>query len=150
MNYEFEMTETVGISPGGTPPPDVPIFKTDYIIFCKKYLVGELSKWAINQSPYSIPENLEVVLRKFDALLSLESFPEEQFGYKTIKTREFYGWLFPIIEKIPELVNWNVPKSKHNRSFVACSRFDKPNPDDDIVDLSALVRNIQFGLIDQR
>lgn len=117
----------------------------DEMIFSKKYLIGELARWAINQSPYYIPENLEIVLRKLSDLLPTYTFNE--YGYKKMKKNEFHKWLFDIIIQIPELVEWNSSKDGNKSPFKFVSRYDEPNPDSDFVDLDALVMNIKRSLI---
>lgn len=114
--------------------------------FSKKYLLGELARWAVNQSPYYVPDNLDIVLRKVADLLPSYEF-DGDYGFKLISTKDFHKWFFSIITQVPELIEWNVPKSGHKNGLIFCSAFDKPNADDDIVDLSALVNNIKRGLI---
>lgn len=114
--------------------------------FSKKYLLGELARWAVNQSPYYVPDNLETVLRKVSDLLPTHEF-NDGYGFKIMPAKEFHKWFFSIIEQVPELVKWNVPKSGHKSSWVSCSRYDQPAPDDDIVDLDALVNNVKLELI---
>lgn len=116
------------------------------MLFSKKYLLGELAKWAVNQSPYYVPDNLEKVLRKLADLLPTHEF-DEGYGFRKMKIKDFHTWLFNVLTQIPELVEWNSPKDGSNPQFVFTSRFDKPHPDSDIVDLDALVNNIRLGLL---
>ncbi|ARV58036.1 hypothetical protein BZZ01_04755 [Nostocales cyanobacterium HT-58-2] len=51
-------------------------------------------------------------------------------------------YLFPI----PEVQAWNKPKSRH-QEHVFVSRYYKPSPDDDFIDLDALARNITISVI---
>ena len=118
----------------------------DEMIFSKKYLIGESARWAINQSPYYVPDNLEIVLRKFSDLLPTYTF-DGGYGFKKMKKDEFSKWLFDIITQIPELVNWNNPKNGNNSQYLFTSRYDEPAPDSNFVDLHALVRNIKQSLI---
>lgn len=64
-----------------------------------------------------------------------------------MKKKDFHKWFFSIITQVPELVLWNSPKNGHKNPYVFCSRYDKPYPDSDIVDLNALVNNIRLELI---
>jgi len=117
----------------------------DEMLFSKKYLLGELARWSINQSPFYVPENLEIVLRQVSDLLPTYEFNTD--GYKFIKKNEFHKWFFNIITQIPEVIKWNEPKNGNKTLFVFCSRYDRPKPEDDIVDLSALVNNVKLQLI---
>lgn len=114
--------------------------------FSKKYLLGELARWSVNQSPYYVPDNLETVLRKVSDLLPTHEF-NAGYGIKIMPVNEFHKWFFSIIQQIPELVEWNVPKSGHKNSFVFCCAYSQPKADDDIVDLYALVNNVKLELI---
>lgn len=117
------------------------------ILFNKKYLLGEFAKWAINQSPYYVPDNLELVMRKLSDLLPTGEFEDKgNLGYITMNPVEFERWLFSIIEQIPEIVKWNSPKKGKQQPYIFVSQYFHTNPDYDIVDLDALVRNIRMGL----
>jgi hypothetical protein len=122
--------------------------KYDEMAFSKKYLLGALAKWSVNQSPYYVPDNLETVLRKVSDLLPTSMFNDEIGIYKIMKKSVFNVWFLSILMQVPELVRWNRPKNGTDPEFVFCSAFDKPSPDADIVDLDALVGNIKWELIE--
>jgi hypothetical protein len=98
---------------------------------------GALAMWAIRQSPYPIPDNLGIVVERFTEL-----FPSDEFGLHEVADQEaLYALVGSISEQIPELLAWNERKNgREGMGF--SSRYDKPSPDDDFIDLSALWNNV--------
>lgn len=103
-------------------------------------VLGELASWAVQQSPYPVPENLEVALLAF-----LVQWPhgEDYTSFDNIGALE--RTIMETIGKVPEIQAWNERKNKREGpSFV--SRYSAPrDPDDDFIDLDALARNIAMA-----
>ena len=115
-------------------------------IFARE-LAGYVAMWAVRQSPYTVPENLEVVLRKFQEEL------EECGGFNLASDykggmRIFEGpvalrdFLETHLLEIPEVRAWNEPKIEVE-SF---GPDDARTPDHDFIDLYALVTNITLSV----
>lgn len=110
---------------------------------CRKNFIGSLAKWAVMQSPYSYPENLETVLLKFSDHIAPYFDNLDMKLFSVFEVEEFVkGNLITI----PEFLNWNERKNgREGMGFV--SRFDGArNPDDDFIDLDALYRNISHDI----
>lgn len=110
----------------------------------KKDIVSGIAKWGILQSPYNLPDNLEVVINKFTTLLT-PLFPNHfiQISYEDIQSIVLFEGA-----KIPEFVEWNNRKNgRDGTGFVTA--VSKPDPDDDFIDLHALARNVANDIIRQ-
>lgn len=107
------------------------------MIVSANQVAGTLAMWAIRQSPYPMPDNLGVVVERFTEL-----FPADNIGFHTVADEEeLYGLIYSLGDQIPELLAWNDRKNgREGMGFV--SRYDKPSPDDDFIDLSALYSNV--------
>lgn len=73
-----------------------------------------------------------------------------ELGIKKLTGDEIERALLKQFEHVPQIMAWNEPRSGHDRPFVACSRYDEPPPDDDIIDLGALARNVKHTLLLER
>ena len=101
-------------------------------------VASHLAMWAIRQSPYDWPDNLEAALASFRA-----AFPGDERGMSKWPSEDaLEAAIWSAIEASPEIVGWNTPKSGHDLPFVFSSRYDKPAADDDFIDLHALSRNV--------
>jgi hypothetical protein len=114
------------------------------IIVDNKQIVSYLAKWAIRQSPYCIPANLEKALLLSTAYLNLLN--EERFYIISVK--KLRKILDEMIQQIPEIRNWNNSKSG-DKKYVFVSAFDVPNPDEDFIDLNALSMNIVIDCLNE-
>lgn len=108
------------------------------------------AKWAIAQSPYTVPDRLSEVLDDLRNLLRLAP------GYGSIGDFEFVQmprsdlrlWLEAFIDNSAIVKSWNSPKNPSNCEYRFVSRFDAPiAPDDDFIDVSALCQNVVAELI---
>lgn len=113
---------------------------TKVILVSKKQLLGFVAKWAVMQSPYHRPENLEVVIDKFHE--SIKAHFENEYCIKFIDSRSLEKFIEEHLLKIPEFVGWNERKNGNKSPYSFISRYDQPNPDDDFIDLGALTRNV--------
>jgi len=119
--------------------PSMPgIWNEDKFWESRTYILGAFAKWAVIQSPYTTPDNLEEAIHK----LSLH-FPEEMFE---TSYRELIKKLDPLMELIPEIAAWNERKNGNQAPLGFASRYGGPAPDDDFIDLGALARNVAQDL----
>jgi hypothetical protein len=101
-------------------------------------VAGHLAMWAVRQSPYRATEALTEAITQFR-----EAFPGPVAGLSQWADEdELHGAIWNAIEASPAIIAWNCPKSGHEAPFVFSSRYDRPSPDDDFIDLHALARNI--------
>lgn len=110
-------------------------------IFSKRNILGEIAHWAVCQSPYHRPDNLEIVLDKFNQIIiAVPKFPE--LSYNEIRE------LLQELKEIPEFVAWNERKNGNQSQYKFTSRYDSEgNPDDDFIDLDALIRNVANSIV---
>ena len=107
-------------------------------------------RWAVQQSPYEWPDNLQTAFFKLKAYLSNHFMCK--FGDLVCDwfvQRELDELLQTAFCAIPEIYAWNSPKAGGNPSFVAHSRYWKVDPDYDIVDLGALAGNITCTVLNE-
>jgi hypothetical protein len=101
-------------------------------------VAGTLAMWAVRQSPYPVPDNLELVIRRVEEL-----FPCDEFGFHEVAGQdELYRLLAQIGEQIPELLAWNERKNGNAAPIGFVSRYGRPDPDNDFIDLYALWSNV--------
>jgi hypothetical protein len=100
--------------------------------------------WAIRQSPYNIPDNLDTAIRKFQVELS-KKFPIYSDIYAKLDFSELRDLIVKTFPLVPEIERWNVPK-KGTHKNVYTSAFYKPKADYDFIDLDALARNTAHSL----
>jgi hypothetical protein len=107
----------------------------------KKDFTGNLSRWAVRQSPYSCPDNLERVIIKADGAWPSDTI-EREHHLKEWSHDEFEEFVHRFVYSTPEVISWNSAKSgRQGNSFV--SAFGPLQaPEDDFIDLDALVRNV--------
>ena len=113
-------------------------------LFSRKQIVAEVAKWAIRQSPYMPPSGLAEACEKLHALLPDGA---DNLGFFWRAPMDFEAMLHEAIAQVPEIVAWNNPRSGHTAPFVATSRYWGPKPEDDFIDLHALVRNVRMELV---
>ena len=104
-------------------------------------LSGELAKWAVQQSPYTVPDKLAEAVTAFDAAWP---YNEEMPSFRC-KEWESYQALYTELERvyqeIPEIMAWNERKNGRDGMGFS-SRYDQPEPDDDFIDIGALANNV--------
>lgn len=109
----------------------------------KGQLMGTIAKYAVQQSPYHRPDNLETVLDKLNELIS-PLFDKADLGvgeFSDLLSLE--AFLHRHLAQIPEYVAWNDRKNGNEAPFQFTSRYDtETDPDDDFIDLEALERNV--------
>lgn len=110
--------------------------------------LGSLAKWSVSQSPYHRPDNLEIVLDKFNAII-LPIFGKEYF-IKFDDFKQLNTFIKEHLRTIPEYMKWNERKNGNQAQYSFSSRYDTPHPDNDFIDLDALERNITREIINDQ
>jgi len=111
--------------------------------FMKSDFMGAFAYWVVAQSPYSSPD-ITSALKAFDKYISkyiTDDMPEN-FGYEDLSNIINEDALV----NVPEILELNERKNKRE-GMGFCSRYDKPSPDDDFIDLGALARNVFYMLL---
>ncbi len=111
------------------------------LIITTSELSGELAKWAVQQSPYTVPDNLAEAVTAFDAAWP---YDEELPSFRCLKWPSYEALrveLERVYETIPEIEGWNHRKNGRDGMGFS-SRYDQPEPDDDFIDLGALANNV--------
>lgn len=96
-------------------------------------VIGHLVMWAVRQSPYGYPKNLDKGLREFRKAYK----PPK---YQKMKIKQLQVFIAEAISKSPTIISWNTPK-KGKHTMVFTSRYNTIKPDYDFIDLTALGRN---------
>lgn len=108
-------------------------------------IIGQMARWAVVQHPYNAPPRLENVIAV------LKKHAEDTFndGSEIFKYRWFadyrtlLGWVCEASKPAEEILQlWNTPASGHTAAYVFTSRYDKPMPEHDFIDIDALLRNV--------
>ena len=102
--------------------------------------MGAVAGNAVRQSPYHRPDNLEIVLDKLHELVK-PTFEKATMGVAEL-TDEQLEDLIKQLRNIPEYEAWNERKNGNQAQYSFSSRYDKPDPDNDFIDLDALEMNI--------
>lgn len=116
-------------------------------------MTGYLAMWATRQSPYHAPDGLTEVLREFYANALSRRMTEDwciESWPCILATRDN---LKSVVEQclftIPQVILWNERKNGNKSPFGFISRYDKPHPDNDFIDLDALRMNIVRSCLDE-
>lgn len=109
--------------------------------------------WSCRQSPYHAPDGLTEVLREFHHIALNKRMTGEGMIDSwpcILATREN---LKDVVEEcllvIPQVRLWNERKNGNQSPFGFTSRYDRPSPDNDFIDLDALRMNIVRSCLDE-
>jgi hypothetical protein len=105
----------------------------------KSVVVAHFAMWAVRQSPYLLPEELDKGIEEFDLQLHSNIIA----GIVTLiesTYSDLRGNIENAIRNSKIISSWNVPKKGSGRVFVTA--YSHPKPDYDFIDLDALARNI--------
>ena len=107
-------------------------------------IVGAVIFWAIRQSPYDYPEFME------DAADRLTVRLKKKFDWSCecipFTGDEIENMLLVEFKEIPEIMAWNEQKTNIEKKRIE----GRPHPDNDIIDLDALARNVSHTLLLQK
>lgn len=109
----------------------------------KKDITRGLAKYAISQSPYSCPDNLEEVINYLDACLERD-VDWDSHGMAELSLCDINKLLYDILyeQGVTYFNNWNKSKKGDVEIQFASRYSSKPDPDYDFIDLDALLRNV--------
>lgn len=112
-----------------------------------KDITSYLAKWAISQSPYPYPEKLDVVVKYLHACLIRKADESHMINLSLCEINKL---LYEILyeDKIEAFDAWNKSKNEGPEIKFASRYSDKGNPDDDFIDLDALLHNVCLSLRD--
>lgn len=113
-------------------------------------LMGALACWAVRQSPYAVPVDLQDALTGFNEQLVLpEMIMALNYGYYE-NTWALVQHLLEVFARVPEIEGWNNRRNGNDAPMSFTSRYDMPgDPDNDFVDLDALARNVAVMAINE-
>jgi hypothetical protein len=127
------------------------------VIVTIKTLRGYIARWAVQQSPYAHgPEGLDTVLSvvtdRFKSSGDLESMYGTSYLRLTATRDVVQSYLRGLLFDIPQVQAWNERKNKREGYGVVTvyDGEDERDPDDDFIDLDALVQNIATSLLRER
>src|SRR3990167_1564956 len=87
------------------------------IIITHRSVMGSLANWAVQQSPYHRPDNLEVVLDKLNEQIKDEFDENEKYIKKFETWKEAKDWLDQKLKPIPEFMLWNERKNGNQSPY---------------------------------
>jgi hypothetical protein len=116
------------------------------IYLSAKQLAGAVAMWAVRQSPYQAPANLEKVVVAVQDRFE----PNAEFGFREIYEGDVRKYLCELLRGIPEYMAWNERKNGNAAPLKFISRYDgRGDPDDDFIDLDALEQNVAKSIADE-
>ena len=106
-----------------------------YRIYHCNTIIGIIARWAISQSPYTLPRNLEKALNRIRVILREHpTFVIDRYDqWIQLHPERLYSFIENIIFNTSEIISWN-----SNQSTLA----------GDYIDLYALTRNVVESLRD--
>lgn len=115
-----------------------------------KEIVGAFAMWACQQSPYGVPDGLENVCKYLHAALQTAT-KWDTAGMAECSLCDINRWLHEILyeQGVKEFDAWNERKNKREGTGF-CSAVDQPSPDDDFIDLDALLHNVCLTIRNER
>jgi hypothetical protein len=116
---------------------------TKFLTTCDEVL-GALADWAVQQSPYVCPDNLQQALEEFARELPFDRESPAGCIFET-SCQWLHKMVRDLIDACPSILAWNKPKLGQHM-VVFTSRYDRPNPDYDFIDLDALARNVAHSV----
>jgi hypothetical protein len=102
-------------------------------VVSKNMVIGHLAMWAVRQSPYGYPKNLDKGLKEFSKYYTPPA-------YQRMNIKQLQNFIASAILKSPTVNSWNNPK-KGKHTMVCVSRYWGIKPDYDFIDLTALGKN---------
>jgi hypothetical protein len=107
-------------------------------------ILGHLAMWAVRQSPYDVPDDMEGVLRRLGEKLR-PLFDAQDMAQLTWSDIE------AVLERHlfadPQFMAWNERKNgRQGAGFASRYGTSASSPDDDFIDLNALIRNTSVSL----
>lgn len=116
----------------------------------KKEITGAFAGNAVRASPYSCPDDLEKIINYLDACFTLDVFSKLTMDMVEISLNEIEAFLHKYLDDLPQFVQWNERKNKREGHGFTSAHSPKLKPDDDFIDLDALIRNVCIQIRTQR
>lgn len=124
------------------------------VVVLEKSLCGIIARWAVQQTPYTVPEGLEEVLAEVRKRFCADPLGVKSFGMRHRIIEADREHLHPYISGLlfdqPQVQAWNRPKIDDGstmRFISAGDDEDARDPDRDFIDIDALVQNIASSLL---
>jgi hypothetical protein len=115
-----------------------------------KELTGHIARWAVALSPYECPHNLVDAIRALDhkAYNLLAHKPLfHRVGFCKMTERQIKTIVESLVLDTPELKEWNRCRSGKTPEVLGVStHWLSPHPDNDFIDLHALVLQVMSDL----
>lgn len=105
---------------------------------------GHLAMWAVRQSPYHCPDHLELVIKMFRCH-AIQYFDAAEM--RRCDRLDLVELLKLSLSPIPEFRQWNERKNGNKSPYAFVDRYSRPKPDDDFIDLDALILNVARDII---
>lgn len=120
-----------------------------------KQIIAAFASNAITLSPYTVPENLETILKYLDRCLTSELLKNgDNSGFDqmyNLSLCDINRLLYAVLYDLEQIKAWNEPKNKTADKIVFTSRDSaKPDPDDDFIDIGALFHNTCLTIRSER
>ncbi len=117
------------------------------LLVSQKDILAAVSYYLILQSPYSKPDNLEIILDKLRESMKKTTGFFLELGYwkvgEDIFRKELQNWM----ESIKEFTDLNNSKDGDTSPYKFTSAYDKDDPDSDFIDLDAFYNNVTLFLL---
>jgi hypothetical protein len=107
-------------------------------------VLGALACWAVRQSPYLVPAGLAEAVHEFSVAFGIDD--DGCVGVFETDCQRLRKQVFECFSECSSILAWNECKSGTTPAVVGSSRYDRPHPDNDIIDLDALARNIAHSI----
>lgn len=109
------------------------------LLVSRNDVLGELAGWAVRQSPYTVPDKLAEAVTAF-----CDAWPRAEYAqFDSVADLDYT--IKTTFQHVPEIMAWNERKNgRDGHGYV--TRYDKPSPDDDFIDLDALARNMAMAI----
>lgn len=106
--------------------------------FNRKDILSGTAKWATALSPYTVPNNLEIVLNKLADILAPEFVGAGVTGALGKTYYEIKDFIRKYFEQIPEITAWNDKKDPKS-----------DGPDGDFIDITAVIISIANDIVSE-
>lgn len=112
-----------------------------WILVSQSELLGGIARWAVRQHPYHHPPGLLEVLDRWREATKTRFTFLGRCGLAWATQRSIVAMLETTLLRDEAFVAWNTPRSRRS-GHAAVSATGGPAPEDDFIDLDALMRNV--------
>lgn len=111
-----------------------------------RQIAGHLAMWAVRLSPYPAPSGLAEVVARFQEGAAPRFKLVSGLDMAELSRAELRSLLADHLLSQPEVQGWNERRNRRDGHGFITATSARPDPDDDFVDLEALVQNIVFSV----